>query len=881
MLSTSIISATPDGHTATGSAAIGINGYAPQNFSPDGRWLVFTSMASNLVNGVTDTNNAADLFLRDLQNNVTYILSVSSTGTALRYDGGGGNFQDTIFSPDSKFLAFRATSSNLLDGVTDPNGQPDLFVRDLTTNVTSGVSINPAGDSMGNVTSFTSFAPIFTPDSKNIIFGSLASNLQNAVPDSGGADLFIRNIETKTTTLLSVATNATAAGNVLTDTPPKLSPDGRYVAFLSSAGNLVNGVTDTNAFTDLFVKDLQTGSITLVDQTPDHVAAGFSTSFQWLPDGSGIIFGSANQNLVDGVSDLNNTFGTDFFLWKLQTQAITLVTANNAGTSTGDKTPTLLGVSPDGRYVAFSSPASNLTPQSNSDIFADLYVRDLLNNTTTFVATHGGGSVAWALARFTADSANLLFTTDANNVVPGLADTNGRSDLFAYKLATGQYSAITVKFDGTATASNDGTAHDDVVLSPDGRYVSFVSDSDNLTANFITSSTRDLFVHDLMTHTTRLVTRGSNGEGVGYDQGATRDAEFTHDGRFLVYTTNTIVASNFSYLDAATDVFAFDTQTGKNYLLSAPASGTPSNFNFGAEPFSFLLSPDHMHVAFIDASPDLVTGVTDQAANTAGAYDLFLTDLPTPSALPDLVIEGGVTGVASGTFVGGTTGGHAQVTIFNRGQNTATGTVNVKFYVSSDATLDASDKAVATVSKSLGQLAADQSTTVTADFSYPTGVANGQYFILAKADADNALEEADENNNTAASTNKITLAAASVDLSGKSLSGSGQFKSGKNAKIQLQLQNNGNTKSSGTMKVKLFASKNAIVGDRDDILIGTISTGFSVNAGGTQTIAFNPKLPKLKAGSYRLIALIDSAKMVLESNESNNTIVSAKTVKVV
>src|SRR4029079_15212274 len=126
------------------------------------------------------------------------------------------------------------------------------------------------------------------------------------------------------------------------------------------------------------------------------------------------------------------------------------------------------------------------------------YVRDLQTGTTAYVARNESASVAFGLATFSPDRVHLLFETHAAHVVPGIVDTNGAADLFTYDLFTGAKAVVTLNAAGTATANSGSTNHDDTVLSPDGRYVSFVSDANDLVPGFVTASTRDLFVRDLV-----------------------------------------------------------------------------------------------------------------------------------------------------------------------------------------------------------------------------------------------------------------------------------------------------------------------------------------------------------------------------------------------
>ena len=126
-----------------------------------------------------------------------------------------------------------------------------------------------------------------------------------------------------------------------------------------------------------------------------------------------------------------------------------------------------------------------------------------------------------------------------------------------------------------------------------------------------------------------LVTAGLDGGGVGYDQGATRDAEFSPDNRFLVFTDNALLASPVTTaleFNFATNLYAFDVVSGAQNLLTMNAAGTkPANggfagpFESGVEPFSFIVSPDGEGVLFVSTFTDMVDGVTDASATP----DLF------------------------------------------------------------------------------------------------------------------------------------------------------------------------------------------------------------------------------------------------------------------
>jgi Tol biopolymer transport system component len=208
---------------------------AEPSISADGRFVAFSSQASNLVPG--DTNGTSDIFVRDMLTGVTRRVSVGAAGQA-----NGGSLSPAI-SADGRFVAFNSYASNLVPG--DTNGTTDIFVRDLLARVTRRVSVGPAGQ--GN--SDSSGAPAISADGRYVAFFSHASNL---VPgDTNGAyDIFVRDLLAGVTRRVSVG--ASGQGN-RDSLAPAITADGRSVAFVSASFNLVTH--DTNRAWDVFVRD--------------------------------------------------------------------------------------------------------------------------------------------------------------------------------------------------------------------------------------------------------------------------------------------------------------------------------------------------------------------------------------------------------------------------------------------------------------------------------------------------------------------------------------------------------------------------------------------------------------------------------------------------
>src|SRR2546427_76073 len=151
-------------------------------------------------------------------------------------------------SADGRFVVFESAASNLV--TNDSNGASDIFLRDLASGTTTLVSVNTSGSGVGNGASSN---PAITPDARFVVFESAADNL-TANDTNGIADVFMRDLETGTTKLVSVAAHD-AAGGTSASHSPAITPDGRYIAFVSTATNLVAGVTNT--YGEVYVRDME------------------------------------------------------------------------------------------------------------------------------------------------------------------------------------------------------------------------------------------------------------------------------------------------------------------------------------------------------------------------------------------------------------------------------------------------------------------------------------------------------------------------------------------------------------------------------------------------------------------------------------------------
>ncbi len=482
-----------------------------QCLSADGRFLVFLSFATDLT-PIPDTNGLADIFVRDTLLGTTTLVSVNAAGTAASNQG---VVNDAVISADGTKVAFVSLSSDLV--ATDTNGGAntnDVFVRDLGAGTTTLVSVNAAGTDSGNATSGTGFGAHYlaiSDDGNRIAFASEASNLTGLTDTNFSTDIFVRDLMAGTTSLASVNTAGTAAGNGLS-IHPTLSSDGTKVAFVSFATSLV-ATPDTNGGQDVFVRNLTLGSTALVSLNSAGTASGNirSTAPSISSDGSRVAFLSEATNLVSPDASTN----CDVFVRDLAGGVTFLASINSAGTASGNSgvgtsCATAIGttVSPalnsDGSVVAFVSTATDLVTLADTNgIFGwDVFVRNLTAGATTLASVNSAGTSAGNAASANPGFFDAVALDDSGQVV---VFQSGASDLttpagapvsvYARDLTAGTTTLIDLNSAGTAAASGANIA-----LSRDGSTVAFDSGSSSLTpAGLDTNSgASDVFLRPLV-----------------------------------------------------------------------------------------------------------------------------------------------------------------------------------------------------------------------------------------------------------------------------------------------------------------------------------------------------------------------------------------------
>lgn len=414
---------------------------------------------------------------------------------------------------------------------------PALAGRSRVSGGATTTQVSVAADPGGNPDG-DSGTPAISENGRVVAFVSEASNL---VPDdtNGTADVFVRDLATGRTTRVSVDSAGRQADG--SSDLPSLSFDGRYVAFESWATNLVPG--DTNNFVDAFVHDVRSGVTRRVS-----VAAGGRQADQGAvrpllsQSARFVAFTSTSTNLVPGAQH----YYQDAYLRDLVTGTVRRISTAPDG-ALGDGMSTAFGISDDGRRVVIESGASNLVPGDTNDSF-DVFVHDDRTRRTTRVSVGPRGRQADSYSlggRISGDGRYAAFGSAATDLVPG--DTNGETDVFLHDLATRRTWRASVSGSG-AQLSGSSLLTD---LSDDGGEIAFESFAPDAVPGD-TNGKYDVFVRDLVAATTTRVSVASDG---GEPDGHSGRPAISGDGRSVAFQSDATNLVPFATDGVGRDVF--------------------------------------------------------------------------------------------------------------------------------------------------------------------------------------------------------------------------------------------------------------------------------------------------------------------------------------
>jgi Tol biopolymer transport system component len=408
-------------------------------------------------------------------------VSVNSAGESGNPCSGCSSNLPISISATGRFVAFSDDAPNLVEG--DRNFRYDVFVRDRVRGQTTRVSVNSAG-AEGND---DSFFPSISANGRFVAFASLASNLVPGDRNHRG-DIFVRDRKRGKTTRVSI-NSAGAEANDGSIWLPAISDNGRFVAFFSRSTNLVPN--DHNGLADFFVRDLKRGRTTRVsvssteeEQTRGPGAEELGIVPAISANGRFVAFFSASTNLVEG--DHNGT--DDIFVRDRKLGETTRVSVNSTEEEANGSSLFYPSISANGRFVAFTSYASNLVAGDGNHA-EDIFVRDRKRGETTRVRENNrSGGFYSGIPSITDKGRFVAFESPAPDLVKG--DRNGHVDVFLRDRKRGRTTLLSVSSEGEQ--GNDESSFP-AISAHNGRFVAFSSLASSLVAGD-RHNTADTFV---------------------------------------------------------------------------------------------------------------------------------------------------------------------------------------------------------------------------------------------------------------------------------------------------------------------------------------------------------------------------------------------------
>lgn len=363
--------------------------------SADGRYVVFTSLSTNLLQGVTAGQHG---YIHDRFTGITEVVDVNNAGEL------ANSYSDCFsISADGNYIAFMSYADNLVAG--DINGTLDVFVRDRQNGITELVSVTNSGAPANGYSGH----PVISSDGRYVAYTSGAKNL-----GANLIDVFVRDRVSKMTERISVPADGSLGGEGFA---PSISADGRYVAFLSDGVGLVPETTMCKGFNrHLYVRDRTTNTTEWISQN-NHCVSYTTWGLAHSISGDGNIVAFVSY---DGI-----------IVYDRQTKNVEILTGG-VSDAIGDDPRFRPALNFDGRFVAFTT-WENLVPEYNNGYIWDVFIKDRLSGTTEILSINNdgiAGSGSSMQPSISLDGRYIAFESIAYNLVP--CDNNGYMDVFVY-----------------------------------------------------------------------------------------------------------------------------------------------------------------------------------------------------------------------------------------------------------------------------------------------------------------------------------------------------------------------------------------------------------------------------------------------------------------
>lgn len=631
--------------SAESATTTGLDSSSDPAISRDGRYVAFTSLAGDLVDGQTEDDSSHDVFLYDRVTRTTELVShhttisgdswqpvISGDGRYVAFTNSGNLFlydrssrknvlirrgHSPAISADGRFVAFLSTAEG-------PRWEVLLYdrtSRKITLISRTTVSSNPNGPH--------SRRPVISADGSSVVFDSSAANVvPNQTGPAGRANLFLFHRPTGRTSLVSHASSSPTTGGDGNTASFAVSADGSFVAFTSTAKNHVDRQAEGGRrVSDAFLYSRASGRITLVSGAggSSTVTANGPSAVRGISaDGNLILFQGSATNLVQGAADGNGV--SDVFLYDRRSRKAVLVShgaASSGRVGNGESLGSIL--SADGKWVAFQSAATDLVSgakdlNERADVFLDggAAGRELASRRAPDLPSATPQGWSW-VESMSADGRFVVFGSLARGLVAGQRDTKGHIDVFLRDRALG--TTLLVSRSAVSPNTTGNSASYSARISADGRFVVFLSLATDLVPGPVAVPTDEAAVFLYSRETGSMLRIGG---GAADFSNLPVSPAISADGSFVAFVsaaTGLVAGQTDSNGDA--DIFLYDRAAGATTLVSRIPGSTATAGN--ASSTSPSLSADGRFIAFESLATNLVAGQSDPN-DFETAMDAFLHD---------------------------------------------------------------------------------------------------------------------------------------------------------------------------------------------------------------------------------------------------------------
>jgi Tol biopolymer transport system component len=606
------------------NTASGSGDSSPSALSDDNRYVLFESFASDLVSG--DANGAGDVFVRDLTLGTTLLVSVNTNGVP-----GNGRSYSAAMTPDGRYIAFVSAASDLVSD--DTNGISDVFVRDMQSGTTARASVGAMRLNIGS----RSEDPLLSADGRYVAFVSTATNL--APPAAGlsagsaPGDIYVRDLGGgQTTCVSSNARTIVPSASSLPCLNHVISSDGQWVVF-TCGGYVLRYNAQTGVTTVINSAALGQAAIEgapTVDMTPDgrfvvFLSSAGTTVYRWDGQTSNtvsiVLPGVCYEPRLDpsgryvtvcsfAATNAGMT-GWNVYRWDAQMGTTNILNVDAFATAFPIAPFSVPSVSTNARVVAFDCRDTSIVSNDNNHAY-DVVVRDLGAGTNELISAHAPGLVTAAPNAFSALSSLAIssngqfvaFASAADNLVANDSNAPGFTRVFFRDLNAGTNLLCSSIVNGMAL---------EPALSGNGRYVAFTARGTNV---------YDVYRYDTQNGASTLVSANTGGFGHSLAADASSSPTISADGRYVLFQSyamdlapGTTVRTNHYVRDLQlATTHALTTNTSKasvasmtpdgHYVALGFSASTPGLFVFDTQSGLFVFTNSTTGVTNISISPD-------------------------------------------------------------------------------------------------------------------------------------------------------------------------------------------------------------------------------------------------------------------------------------